>query len=160
MRGLRRVVSLAKRKVPRCGRQEKNEPKVSLEHLQHALAEIMERHGVCFASPSSEGMWGKYWALYKDLLMLAPTMAILTKSPVSIYGVGSFRVNETKSGRKRFRARFSPMVARFLSSGFESSGNYERDFWKVFGEISKNVSGEDSSVTEAVSKLSFGEEEL
>lgn len=133
----------------RRGRREKNSPKVPLKHLQHALAKIMERHGVSFASPASEKVWEQYWLLYKDLLMLAPTMAILTKSPISIYGVGSFKVDK---GLK-LRARYSPLVSRFIASGYEPSGDFEEDFWQVFKEISK-ASGIDASVLEA--KLSIG----
>jgi len=138
---------LSKRKGRAAGRHEPNLPKVSLETLQACLMKVMVSRGVVFDKKSRKSYADRYWDLYTDLLMLAPALAVATDLPVSIYGVGSFRVKRAVNGRKRLRIRGSSSISKFLDHYV--SGEYSDDaFWYVFQQLIGSGKSNDTSLME------------
>ena len=129
MRAQKQNQALCKRR----GRQEPNAPRVDQDILLACLLGVMGRHGAAFSNKSKKSYLERYWDLYKDLLMLAPAVAIAYDKPVSIYGVGSFKIKTSSKG-KRLRVRYSPAISRFLDKYIvqEYSGD---NFWRVFSSL-------------------------
>ena len=92
------------------GRHEPNAPKVSQDCIMSCLSSVFIKYGVQLSRNSGDSYDSRCWELFKELLLLAPAITISTGLPVSIYGVGSFRVKLDSKGRKKLRVRYSPSV--------------------------------------------------
>ena len=128
------------------------DPKVLQSDLISLLVQIMKREGVQFIDNKSSYA-DRCWGLYKALLLFAPAVVIASGLPVSIYGVGSFRISTSSSGKRKFKIRYS-LASRFLDYFLLRVG-YLNTFWRIYKDLTKAVVRPDSSVMEARSRLSF-----
>ena len=131
---------------------------ISQKELVSILVQVFEQGGVTFEKSSKRSYADRVWGLYKSLLVLAPTLVISSGLPVSIYNVGSVRVSESSSGRRRIKTRYS-LASRYLDHYLQRE-NYVGIFWKLFKNITATVSREDSVLLETGPRLTVGKEEL
>jgi hypothetical protein len=116
-----------------------------------ALVRVAKDEGVKF----SDGVYSeKCWRLYQALQFLAPAVVAASGLPVSLYGIGSFKVVKLGlSGRKRFRMRFSNVLSSVLDGLGDgvSEGSFIEKFQKIFKCFSYEK--KDASLQEAEFRL-------
>jgi hypothetical protein len=92
------------RVIPRSGRREANKPVFSRELLQTLVSKVLEREGVSF-SETGKSFEAQCWRLFKALQFLIPAVVVASGLPVSLYGVGSYRL-VLSGGKPKFRCCF------------------------------------------------------
>jgi hypothetical protein len=105
------------RVIPRSGRREANKPVFSRNLLQTLVAKVMEREGVSF-NETGKSFEAQCWRLFKVFQFVIPAVAVASGLPVSLYGVGSYRLTVT-GGKPKFRHFFPRGI---LASVFRAVG--------------------------------------
>jgi hypothetical protein len=123
------------RVVPRRGRKEGNNPVVSRELLRSVVCRVLEREGVSFGG-TKQSFEDRCWRLFKVFQFLIPAMVVASGLPVSLYGVGSYKLSLAGSGYK-FRHYFPQGILRSIlevvkapHAGLGRKGMLSR-FWKA-----------------------------
>ena len=134
------------------GRQGPNATRIPRQLLLNHVLDVFSVHGVIFPVKKNGASFHKLvWDLYKDLLLVAPALAITFDTPVTMYGVGSVAVRVGADGKRRLRARFSS-TARNVASKYEISPYFyvSKEFWRVHGMLSNAGAKKDKSLTEVL----------
>jgi hypothetical protein len=95
-------------KVPRRGRREANRPVCSKNFVWSVVCKTLEREGVSFGA-GGKSFEERCWRLFRLFQFLIPAAVVATGLPVSLYGVGSYKLSETAAGHK-FRHSFSKRI--------------------------------------------------
>ena len=135
------------RVLPRRGREEVNLPSVTKGYLETAIMLVLNSHGVSFSDRRNARE--KAFRLFKDLLLVAPVLAIQTGLPVNVHGVGTFCVKKSANGRKRLRQRFSQRISDMADTfkPLSKPGSALHNFEEILGHAWVG-SARDSSVLE------------
>ena len=132
----------------------KNKPRVNRLNILSGLHEVMKNHAHLFVS--GDITFSKLWDFYKDVLLVAPSLSIAFELPVTVYGVGTYKVQTNTKGKKKLRVKPSETFDTFFSENEDVQ--YLNDYDYVFKSLS-NFDREDKSVLE-IKELSLGVEEI
>ena len=122
------------------GRQGPNCERASMDDLLACFRDLCVMHGVNFPFKES------YLNLLKTMLLFAPAFVIASGLPVSLYGVGTFKLHKSSKGKVRLKMRYSSTINNFLDSyaGGEFS---KKEVYKILNRL-LSIERKDTSVME------------
>jgi hypothetical protein len=110
---------------------EKNSPVCSKSFLMEMVRQVLEREGVVFRDSGVLSL-GRCWRLYRMLQFLAPVAVLVSGRPVSLHGLGSYRLVRL-GGRDKLQYKFSRSVMDCvgISKSGSGSGDLAKKFWAL-----------------------------
>jgi hypothetical protein len=126
-------------------------PNCSQDLLCDAISAVFSSEDVEFSRYSLLPLEDRYFKLFRDLLMVLPAVIAASGKPVSLLGLGSFRISGKPA---KFKVSFSNTLSKILADNTSlrpTSGDvFSRRFLMLFRKLTSQI---DASAHKTLSNL-------